>query len=64
MILSVDEVEGHPGWSVEYTRTQGMDDDTWWVWDEPNGRLGGGFLIGIGDSRDAAIQNAEEEESP
>ncbi len=60
MIISmINDIENHPSWSIEYTRTQGMNDDTWWVYSEPDASWGSGELIGVGDSFDEAIESAE-----
>lgn len=61
MTIETRSVEGQPEWSVDWTRTQGMADDTYWVYDAPGGRLGDGELIGMGDCYEEAIENAKED---
>lgn len=45
------------GWCIEYTRTQGLNDDTYWVHSTEH-PWGEGDVIGVGDSRIEALMDA------
>lgn len=49
------EVEGHPHWNVEWVKYQGLPEEYCIVYDEPHG----GSIIGIGDTYEEAIADAE-----
>lgn len=49
-------VPGHPEWEAEFCRTQGLPDDCWLIWWYVDGA---DCLIGIGDTFDEAVENAE-----
>ena len=61
MTISIDPVPGHPNWCVEYTRTQGCDDEAYWVFEGKDGFAGGGRLLGIAEDLEEAIRLSEEE---
>jgi hypothetical protein len=51
----MSEVEGRPYWRWECWRTQGLNDDTYYIYDEED------RVVGIGDTFDEALKDAEQE---